>query len=588
MKYWAYINNEILGPYEKDKLFEISDFNPTTLICPQTPVGEKTEDWKEAAAYPEISAVLNSPKNACLKKEEDTPRELNINKDANEENDEKNNREDKALSLNQLKPQPLSAFPVNAENPSSIAPHDNFKVNKLSSIKKDEEKKETRKQEEEPAKEESGAAPDEALKSADSNFDQITLSQINRKTLAGMNTQENTAQKEKKQKSTPTTEVPATPAETESGIYSKLNELSQNSISKSDLLGYMEPINNKLSQIDKTVSDLGNAKLANEIKEMSGKLKHMENVIDEIKLNMSIEKKPVKNIVQKKEVLKESEFQQGFSVMGDEEEPEKTKETAEDIARAIAKEKDKIIDEGEKSDKKLKKTSLVKALVKPLMTIVLLAAILVASAIALKQAGIIDLAKMLPFAYFNGEQTQTDNISSVSQAIEEKPPQIQEQPDISPEIIFFTRTYSNKTGTKTIENQIISAADKMKGDTNLIEWQAIKIAEGIYTVNASVPVTSAHSKIDYNFETDYIKKTIKPLNAQAKNILDNLFEIIKPKKKAIKTARTNRASKKPEPNTKKPIVEKQVIEDDDEYEYVYEDEEDSEQYIMPGMPTLGD
>ena len=58
MKYWAYINNEILGPYEKEKLFELPVFSASTLICPQTPVGEKTQDWKEASTYPEVAALL--------------------------------------------------------------------------------------------------------------------------------------------------------------------------------------------------------------------------------------------------------------------------------------------------------------------------------------------------------------------------------------------------------------------------------------------------------------------------------------------------------------------------------------------------
>ena len=43
MKYWAYVNNEILGPFEKEKLLELPSFTPSLLICPQTPVGEKTE-----------------------------------------------------------------------------------------------------------------------------------------------------------------------------------------------------------------------------------------------------------------------------------------------------------------------------------------------------------------------------------------------------------------------------------------------------------------------------------------------------------------------------------------------------------------
>ena len=68
MKYWAYVNNEILGPYEKEKLFELPVFSPSTLICPQTPVGEKTEDWKEASTYPEIAAMLGSGAGMAPKK----------------------------------------------------------------------------------------------------------------------------------------------------------------------------------------------------------------------------------------------------------------------------------------------------------------------------------------------------------------------------------------------------------------------------------------------------------------------------------------------------------------------------------------
>ncbi len=60
MKYWAYVNNEILGPFEKDKLLELPAFTPSLLVCPQTPVGEKTEDWKEASTYPELAALIGS------------------------------------------------------------------------------------------------------------------------------------------------------------------------------------------------------------------------------------------------------------------------------------------------------------------------------------------------------------------------------------------------------------------------------------------------------------------------------------------------------------------------------------------------
>ena len=63
MKYWAYVNNEILGPYEKDEIKALPAYSPTLLICPQTPVGEKTEEWREVSSCPEFSesAVIDSP-----------------------------------------------------------------------------------------------------------------------------------------------------------------------------------------------------------------------------------------------------------------------------------------------------------------------------------------------------------------------------------------------------------------------------------------------------------------------------------------------------------------------------------------------
>ena len=643
MKYWAYIKNEILGPYEKEKLFEIPDFDPTILLCPQTPIGEKTEDWKEAASYPEISAMLNSPKIDNLKKADKDPAEKENKpiaevslQEKNEDiqkkpetdgtaaqeatvKNEKPDSEQETLSLNQLKPTPLDASPVNEESPSSITPLDNFEVNKLSSInKEDEEKKESPQTQEKPStKEESSAMPDTV--STNSIFDPISISQINRKTLEGLKTQKDAAQEENppanEKLETPVKESPETsdisapppavsnaentqsPLEAEQDIYGKLNELSRNSISKSDLSSYMEPINNKLSQIDKNISDLETAKLANEIKEMSGKLNHLEDVITEIKLNMSIERQPAENAIQQKKHLKNDNLRQGFSVMG--EEIKKPKETVEDISKAISKEKNKIIDEGEKRDEKSKKPSLIKALFKSLLTVILLAAVLVISAIALKQAGIIDLAKILPFTFLTEEKTQTYNTAPASQTVEKNP---LPQRDMNPEIIFFTKTYSNKTGTKNIENQIILIAGKLKGDTDSIEWQANKISGNIYMVNAAVPVPSKQSKIDYDFETDYIEKTVKPLNTQAKNVLDNLIDVIKPKKKpmkskkrALKYGKSSRkkrtyakSSKKIiKPAAKKPVV-KEPVPEDDEYEYVYEDvendETETEQYILPGMP----
>lgn len=58
MKYWAYVNNEIKGPFEPEELVKIDGFSPSTLICPQSPVEEETKEWKEAKDVPEISIMI--------------------------------------------------------------------------------------------------------------------------------------------------------------------------------------------------------------------------------------------------------------------------------------------------------------------------------------------------------------------------------------------------------------------------------------------------------------------------------------------------------------------------------------------------
>lgn len=63
MKYWAYVNNEILGPYEVEEVKALPAYSPDLLVCPQTPVGEKTEDWREVSKCPDFagSVAIKTP-----------------------------------------------------------------------------------------------------------------------------------------------------------------------------------------------------------------------------------------------------------------------------------------------------------------------------------------------------------------------------------------------------------------------------------------------------------------------------------------------------------------------------------------------
>lgn len=57
MRYWACIDNKVLGPFEAGALPAVPDFKLSTLLCPETAAGGETGAWKEASAYPEVLAA---------------------------------------------------------------------------------------------------------------------------------------------------------------------------------------------------------------------------------------------------------------------------------------------------------------------------------------------------------------------------------------------------------------------------------------------------------------------------------------------------------------------------------------------------
>jgi len=59
MRYWAYMNNQVAGPFEKEKLQAVPGFTLATLICPETPAAGEAPGWKAASACPEVTAVFN-------------------------------------------------------------------------------------------------------------------------------------------------------------------------------------------------------------------------------------------------------------------------------------------------------------------------------------------------------------------------------------------------------------------------------------------------------------------------------------------------------------------------------------------------
>ena len=56
MKYWVYINSQILGPYEKEQFSQVPGFTPETMVCPENPPDGKQE-WLPAMSVTGSSAA---------------------------------------------------------------------------------------------------------------------------------------------------------------------------------------------------------------------------------------------------------------------------------------------------------------------------------------------------------------------------------------------------------------------------------------------------------------------------------------------------------------------------------------------------
>ena len=61
MRYWAYVNNEVAGPFEVEKLCGLPNFSLTSHICPETLAGGRGISWKEASSYPDVKEGLSRP-----------------------------------------------------------------------------------------------------------------------------------------------------------------------------------------------------------------------------------------------------------------------------------------------------------------------------------------------------------------------------------------------------------------------------------------------------------------------------------------------------------------------------------------------
>ncbi len=64
MRYWVYINDKVVGPYDEDKLAELDGFTPDTLICSEDVVGSGSQEWLKASSIFEFEQAPVAPQPA--------------------------------------------------------------------------------------------------------------------------------------------------------------------------------------------------------------------------------------------------------------------------------------------------------------------------------------------------------------------------------------------------------------------------------------------------------------------------------------------------------------------------------------------
>jgi hypothetical protein len=614
MKYWAYINNEILGPYEKEKLFELPVFSASTLICPQTSVGEKTEEWKEASSYPEIIALLKPldapadapagakpdvstalPSATARTKQGETPDQNAAGGAPDAQSKPEPGPSQTEPKPHTLTPHAIDPTPPPAQNVPSV-----FAVNHLGMFKEESKKEESKKSE----PNFSGAS-----------FDPLTISKIGRRMVASTSEPAKsdpfTAEQLPAAAAAPPAQSPApsgTPAPLQpvspafeerrgltaavngpaasvpadknalDGINAKLETLARNAVTKQDI----EPLKEKLAHLNDAISSIKNGQLQPEITEKLHRLEHSVSEIKELLALRPASAPQSLHLESTADSFSALQQQHGEEPLrpAQPKEPRKGTETL-------------VVDQGSLK-KKSNLAGSIKRMSKFVLILTALAAILGGAAFALKHLGIFDVTRFLPFTA--GEpQAEPPAPPPFQQAGGTPGAAPQAEPahkDISPEVLYFAQKYSLQPGGTTLENKIYEDAVFKKGNFNKVTWQARELSDGVYELTCNVPLLDGTNRLSYRYMVDYTQKTIKPQDAMAQRPMDALLRKQEPpkenaskagkgRKKAAAPAvrdvsRAKPATKRgPGPAAAKPAPQTQTAADE-EYEYVYEDEPGAE------------
>ncbi|MBI4656575.1 MAG: hypothetical protein HY746_07505 [Elusimicrobia bacterium] len=644
MKYWVYVNNEITGPYDKEKLFELSDFGPSTLVCPQTPVGEKTEDWKEAINFPEIAAAFNSQNTPIAQ----TPAQKGAEQPPHQDGQILKDSRPSLKPLSPLRQEQASptqqSFGEQVQKSAENAPSGGFTVKRLGSAgKKDSPPAGTAplaRNNEPPAHQVSGAMPSdpqtpkamptaggEPEKPASRSFDPLTLSQISRKA-------QNISDADIKPKphEPPKSEIPPEidqsvtagqssllPAELSTvveEIKMKLANLEKSSVAKQDFSFHAETVTQKLDKMAESISMIQAGNTSQQM--LFDKIYALDASISEIKtlISMGSDVKP-----RQEAILKGNQPEPAFNTVRI---PKQEEPPPAETAKTTSK--DEIKDEGTKA----KKRSVIKVIFKGLLSMILLIGVATTASIALKQAGIFDVTKFVDLTQFSRIPFMNFITGKPAAARTEPEPEI--PADLSNEVILFAKSYSITPEGPFLEALIQADAREKKTDPDLATWSAAPLAGMSYEVLIKIPMPDMKTQISYAFEVDYDKKIIKPLDEYARKIMDLLAvkkEDLKPANAPSGLPQATAKEGTPAKETHKPMTArpgkgktsklkgkgkrtpaktgaktqalpqkpaKQIQAEDEDYEYVYVDEDEAgaseneqsageeEEYILPGIP----
>jgi hypothetical protein len=457
MKYWAYVNNEVLGPYEKDEIKALPAYSPSLLICPQTPVGEKTEEWREVSSYPEFSesTVIDSPVISEQIPDQIETGSLQIDHNFSMSNSGrlKSTRIGQLQPLDQISPSSsgIHSIPTNKlERSGRIKISDTWN---LSALEQQEATNPTQQAESTPVAESEAAAPEAAQSPVQDAFKDLynigndapaAAPETNAATpsiepsltiepMGGMadpapvakqplgampmqNTQEFSL-------GDPKTPAPAVqpvfqqPASTAApiiqpqqqtafleaeraeieGLKQQLNNISQNTVTKEDFTMSVDPIKMKLDQFDDMFASIRNNQNQQQ-EDLMSKLNSLENALSSLTSNMGhVQQNNFEPMPQQSMGTFESvSLTPADSMKGYENSASLTPaDPSESLKKEKKKKKEVIQDSGAKAESTNIIVRFFKWIFKLIITLILLIALLVAAAIGLKKYDVYNVSPIL-------------------------------------------------------------------------------------------------------------------------------------------------------------------------------------------------